>query len=130
MPPLSPSFRWRSTSAARTFGKPGRRSCGAIDFRRADGRRDIVTVDDDGRTDIERGARCESGHGVFILERQLIVECLPGDGAIHRPGVEMVVAEAPRDLARHCAFAGSGRTVNGDNQATGGHVREYIRAVM
>ena len=90
----------------------------------------IVTVDDDRRrADIERRAPRESGHRVFVVERQSIVECLPRHGAIHRAGVEMFVVEPPRDLARDGAFAGAGRTVNGDNQTTRGHVGQYIRAV-
>ena len=55
---------------------------------------------------------------------------LPCDGAIHGARIEMSVVEPPGDLAGNGAFAGPGRTVNGDNQTTGGHVPEYIRAVL
>ncbi len=79
--------------------------------------------------DVERRALREIGHGVFVFERQSIVQRLPRDGAIHRAGVEMFVVEAARDLARHGPFAGAGRAVNGDDQTTRGHVREYIRAM-
>ena len=37
------------------------------------------------------------------------------DGAVHRPGVEVLQTEARRERPRHSALAGSGRTVDGND---------------
>src|SRR5688572_23838858 len=67
---------------------------------------------------------------VFVVERQMIVQRAPRNRAIHRSCIQMLVIETPRNFAGDGAFTSTGRTINGNNQATRGHAREYIRAVL
>ena len=53
---------------------------------------------------------------VRVVEIDAVLLRPPGDGAVHRAGVDVAVAQALGERPRDGAFAGARRTVDGDDE--------------
>jgi hypothetical protein len=63
----------------------------------------------------DRGCFSQSGHAFSVIWIDPFLQHVPGDGAIHRSRVDVSEAKAKRELARHAAFAGRGRSIDSDD---------------
>ncbi len=82
-----------------------------------DRRRDVVAVDANSTVaGLEPGLGRQRRHGRLVGQIDPVVPRLPRQRAVHRAGVDVAVAEPRRDRARDRAFAGAGRTVDGDDE--------------
>src|SRR5262245_52525938 len=52
---------------------------------------------------------------------------LPSDGAVHRSGVDVAIAERLRDRPRHRALAGARRSIDGDDQSLHSNLSRIAR---
>jgi hypothetical protein len=59
----------------------------------------------------------EGGKGRLVVERNMVVQRLPSDGAVHRARIDVAVVERLRERPGDCSFPRAGRAVNGDDQA-------------
>ena len=57
----------------------------------------------------------ELGHRVLVGDGDAVTQRGERHCPVHRPGVEVVESEPPRDLPPDRALAGAGRTVDGDD---------------
>src|SRR5438874_11761498 len=64
---------------------------------------------------INPGVFQQAHNGGGVSGRDLVLEDVPGHGAIHGPGIHISETDLPRESAGHAAFPGCGRSVNGDN---------------
>ena len=89
----------------------------AIDFRRADRARDVLSIDDHAiLVKIETDAFAKSRDRRLVVHIKTLANGHQGDGAIHRPGVDVAIAQFCRNGAGDRSLAGSGRAVDGDDQ--------------
>jgi hypothetical protein len=59
---------------------------------------------------------CEGIERSFVVERNVSPQGLESDGAVHGATIEIQIAKHGGDAARHCAFAGTGRAIDGDSE--------------
>ena len=100
--------------------QPRHRARDLVDLRRADRARDVVAVDRRRRRLRRRCRRAAPARPPPPRRRAAmpVVQRLPADGAIHRAGVDVAVAECLGDRAGDGALAGPGRTVDGDDRSS------------
>ena len=70
--------------------------------------------------EFDHGVGGQSAQGLRIVERDLLLQRLEGEGAIHGSALEIDVAQLFREAGGDGALARSGGAVDGDDQFAGG----------
>src|SRR5439155_20545624 len=85
-----------------------------VDLRPPDRRGDVRAGDEAAPVlvEVDRVPRGELAEPGALVERDSLAESEPGDGAIHRAGVEITEAQALGEAPRNGALSGPGRPVD------------------